>query len=408
MANTLKTLTNGKVLRIALAIFHNKLKFIKTVDRQYDSRINQSGAKSAGQILIRDPNQFTVRTGATMNTNDITETTQTLTVATQKGVDLPSFTSLEETMYVDDYVKRYIEPAMSRLAADVEFSILADRYKDIFNLSGTPATTMNTKLAALKANVKLSQNLAPMENRYLLMDADNMANTVNSFATYFQKSDEISRAFSEGYVGRAAGMDFMESEMLPTHTNGTRTDTTPVTDTSAGTFINGATTLVTTGQGNTETSKAGDIFTIDDVFAVNLETKGRLAHLQQFVIRTDITNDTTDTWDIAPTIYKSGAKQNVDVANAGSQAIVHVAAGGSGAVSLVKVQNLAYQKFAFAVAFGHLHMERNENMEQKTIEGIPMRFWRSADIINDKFPARIDVLFGSKTLRPEWAVRARG
>jgi hypothetical protein len=47
-------------------------------------------------------------------------------------------------------------------------------------------------------------------------------------------------------------------------------------------------------------------------------------------------------------------------------------------------------------------------MTSAVIEGISMRLWRGNDVINDRFPTRIDVLFGYKTIRPEWAVRVRG
>ncbi|KKL64310.1 hypothetical protein LCGC14_2166290, partial [marine sediment metagenome] len=37
-----------------------------------------------------------------------------------------------------------------------------------------------------------------------------------------------------------------------------------------------------------------------------------------------------------------------------------------------------------------------------------LRIVRKYDILNDKFPCRMDVLFGYKTIRPEWACRVRG
>ena len=45
---------------------------------------------------------------------------------------------------------------------------------------------------------------------------------------------------------------------------------------------------------------------------------------------------------------------------------------------------------------------------REVFDGISMRIWRDGDIINDKFPTRMDVLFGQKVLRPEWAVRLSG
>lgn len=404
MANSWKTLSDGDITRRAIARFHNKLKFLKTIDKQYDDRFAKVGAKNGGTLLIREPNQFTVRTGAAMAVQDVTESTQALTVATQKGVDI-NLSSVEHTLSVDDFEERILDPAMDKLAADVEYTVLSNVYKDVFNYTGTPATTPASLAAVLNAGARLSQNLAPMGNRSLLMDSVAMAATVGGIGTYFHKASEIERGFSDGVLGRAGGFDFYESNMVPSHTNGSRDDTTPVIDTS--TLANGATTITTTGADGT--MKAGDVFTIAGVYAVNLETKQAYSHLQQFVIRTDKTNDATDVWDIAPTIYISGAKQNVSVDSAGAgKAIVNVAAGGSGAASTAYTQNLAYHRDAFTFVTADLHMEPGQRMARAKVENVSMRIWRGADITNDKFPCRIDVLFGYKTVKPEWASRVRG
>ena len=403
MGNTFKTLSDGDIVRRALAIFHNESKFLKTINKQYDSRFAVEGAKNGGTLLIRDPNQYTVTTGATMTAQDVAETTQTLTVATQKHVGM-NFTSVERTMSVDDFEERYLKPAMSRLAADVEYTCLAAMYKDVFNLSGTPATTPASLAAVLNAGAKLSQGLAPMSNRSILFDSVAMAATVNGIGTYFHKASEIEKGFSDGVLGRAGGFDFYESNMVPSHTNGSRDDTTPVSDTS--TWANGDTTITTTGADGTMT--VGDVFTVAGVYAVNPETKQAYSHLQQFVIRTAKTNDATDVWDVAPTIYISGAKQNVSVTSAGSSAIVNVAAGGSGAASTAYTQNLAYHRDAFTFVSADLFKSNVDQMSSAVLDNVSMRLWKGSDIVNDKHPVRLDVLFGYKTIRPEWACRVRG
>ncbi len=341
-----------------------------------------------------------------MDTQDVTETTQTLTVATQKHIAI-NLSSVELTMSLDDFRTFYINPAMDRLAAQVEYDVMSGVYKNIFNLTGTPATTPASLTAVLNANARLSQGLAPESDRHIIMDSVAMAATVASMSSYFHKASELERAFAEGYVGQAAGLKWWESNMVPAHTNGARDDTTPVTDTSG--WKNGDTTITTTGQGASENYKAGDVFTVADVYDVNLETKQAYSHLKQFVVTADKTADGTDVLAIAPTIYISGAKQNVSVTSAGAnKAIVNVAAGGSGAANKTYTQNLAYHRDAFTFVSADLHMEPGQRMSRAVIEGISLRLWRGSDIVNDKFPSRIDVLYGYKTLRPEWAVRVRG
>jgi len=411
MANTLKTLSDGDVVRKCLSSFHNKLKFIKTINRQYDSRFAVDGAKNGGTLLIRQPNEFVVRTGAVMDLQPLEDRTQTLTAAIQKGVDM-DFSSLEATMSIDDFEKRYIDPAMSRLAADVEYTVLAAVYKNIFNLTGTPATTPATFACVLNANARLSQGLAPEGNRHILMDSPAMATVVAAMGVYFHPSSELEKALSEGYVGQAAGMKWWETNMVPNHTNGTRDDTTPITTIGGtvtvptGGIVNGSGNITTTGADGV--TKAGDVFTIADVYACNLETKQQYTYLQQFVAQADNTNDATDVYSVLPVPYASGPHQNIVIATTGAKALVFVAAGGSGAASAVYAQDLAYHQDAFTFVSADLHKEPGQRMEKAVIEGISMRLWRGADIVNDKFPARLDVLFGYKTIRPEWAVRVRG
>jgi len=405
MAQTIKTLKDGDLVREYLASFHNKLKFIKTINRQYDSRYAATGAKNGGELVIKNPNQFTVRTGAVMDTQDIVETTQTLTLATQKGVDI-NMSSVEMTMFVDDYKAMVIDPAMDKLAAMVEYDVMSTLYKDVFNLSGTPATTPASLEAVLNAGVKLSQGLAPEGDRHLLMDSLAMAGTVAKLATYFHKASEVESAFAEGYIGHAGGFKWWESNMIPNHTNGTRTDTTPITTITA---AQDSAALVVTGAGNALTYAVGDIFTIADVYAINDETKQKYSHLQQFTVTTLATSEAGGavTLAISPKLTASGVKQTVSV-TAGSKALVNLTAGGSGAASAIYPQNLAYHKDAFTFVSADLYTDPSARMSRANIEGVSMRFWRGNDIINDKFPARVDVLYGCKTLRPEWAVRTRG
>jgi hypothetical protein len=84
MSNTL--LTPTAVTREALRILHQKANFIGSINRQYDDSFAKSGAKIGDSLKIRLPNQYSVRTGATLDVQDTTESSTTLQIATQKGV----------------------------------------------------------------------------------------------------------------------------------------------------------------------------------------------------------------------------------------------------------------------------------------------------------------------------------
>jgi len=41
----------------------------------------------------------------------------------------------------------------------------------------------------------------------------------------------------------------------------------------------------------------------------------------------------------------------------------------------------------------------------KTYDGLSIRLWQASDIRNDEMLTRIDILYGYKAIRPQWACR---
>lgn len=412
MANTLKTLAAGDITRKALAILHNKLVFCKTINKEYDDRFARSGAKNGGTLVIREPNQFSVRSGAVMDVQDVVETTQNLTVATQKGVDI-NFSAYELTMSMDDFSERILKPAITRLAAEVDKIVITACYKDVYNhvWKSTFGTTPTfTEIAIVRA--KLAKGLAPSGDRTMLMESLSMNSVVNDVKALYHSAPEISKQYDTGLMGHALGFEFRETEMIPVHTNGTRVDLNCVGAT--GCFTSGTAEIKITGGNNTKTILAGDVFTVAECFAVNPETKVAYAHLQQFTCTEAVTTNGSGvaTIKVSPTPISSGVKQNISVPTDGlldGHVVIHVAAGGSGTQAVGEPQNLAYHKDAFTLVTADLEMPRNVDFAAREVfDGVSMRVWRGNDIVNDKFPCRIDVLFGYKTIRPEWACRLVG
>ena len=410
MSNTIKTLGDGDITRKALAILHNNLVFCKNVNRQYDDRFEKSGAKNGGSLLIREPNQFTVRSGAVMDVQDVTESTQTLSVATQRGVDI-NFSSVELTLSMDDFSERILEPAMSRLAAEIDSICITAFYKDVYNHVVTTLGTPPDLQDVQSARAKLSKGLAPPGNRTVLLESLAMNACVHAARGLFSPADAISRQYNTGLMGHFAGFDFYETEMIPTHTQGTYADTDAgIVNTSTG-ITSGTATIAITSMTSGATLTQGQVFTVADVYAVNPETKAVYEHLQQFTVTADITASTTNiTPAVSPTPITSGAKQNVSLVSAGaSKAVLTETAGGSGTLSVKYQQNLAFHRDAFTFVTADLEMPKGADMAAREVfDGISMRLWRDGDIVNDKFPCRLDVLFGYKTLRPEWACRMSG
>jgi len=343
-------------------------------NRQYDDRFAVTGAKNGGTLLIRNPNQFTVRSGAVMDAQDVTETTQTLTVATQRGVDV-NFSSAELTLSLDDFAERILTPAMSRLAAEIDSIVISGCYPYVYNFENTTFGTVPVYSDVMSARALLNKGLAPSRDRIILTDSLATNGIIAGGASYYNPASEISRQYETGLIGSIAGFKFYESEMTPTHTNGTRTDTTPTVSTTVG-IISGDATITMSGVVSALTYKAGDVFTIAGVYAVNPETKAVYSHLQQFSVLEDVTFvGTSVTVKVSPTPITSGARQNVSIVTGSATAsVTNLAAGGSGSAGAAHVNSLAYHKDAFTMVTADLEMPRDAHFAaRKVIDGISMR-----------------------------------
>ena len=78
----------------------------------------------------------------------------------------------------------------------------------------------------------------------------------------------------------------------------------------------------------------------------------------------------------------------------------------TGTASTSQAQNLVFHKDAYMLGTADLIMPTGVDFAaREVLDGISMRIVRQYDITNDKFPCRIDVLYGYKTLRPQLACR---
>ena len=392
MSNSI--LTPTAVTREAIRILHQKLNFIGSINRQYDDSFAKSGAKIGDTLKIRLPNQYTVRTGKTISTQDTTETSVSLTVATQKGVDV-NFSTAELTLSLDDFSKRILDPAMAVLAANIEADAMT-MFKTVYNAIWTPAATLAYN-DVLSGRVLMQRMLAPGGDRTANLNSLDMSTLVKDTKTLFNDQAQISKQYKEGYMGRAAGYDFVENTLWPGFTRGAG-DASYVVNTSTGITSGSATVAVTAGAG---TLLKGDIITIVGVNSVHPESKTDNGVLQQFVIVTDYVGGAGNI-TVSPTPVTSGARQNVVINSAGAGKAVVIAGTASGQ----DTTSLLYHQDAFTFATADLIMPNGVDFARREVQdGISLRIVRAYDINNDNLPCRIDVLYGYKELRPEWATR---
>lgn len=396
MASTI--LTPTAVTREALRVLHQRLNFVGSITRDYDDSYAKSGAKIGDTLKIRLPNEYTVRTGDTLNAQDTTETSVSLVVNTKKGVDL-SFTATDLTLSLDDFSERILEPAMSVLAANIEADALS-MYKDVaqqVNNQGSAATFAKV----LGGRKMLVDALAPLNNRSVQLNTQDNVDMVDALKGLFNDQTTIAKQNREGMLGRTAGFDFFENTLIPSHTRGAA-NTSYTTDTRTSALATDGTEYATiTVASGTGTINKGDVFTIANVFRVHPETKASTGVLRQFVATADYAGGAGSV-AIAPSIVLGGAKQNTTIPSTSATAALTFA----GTASTAHGISLAYQKGAFALATADLIMPRGVDFSAREVfDGISMRIVRQYDINNDKLPCRLDVLYGYKTLRRQLAVR---
>ena len=165
MANAL--LNVDQITNAALKILHQKSNFIGSINRQYDDQFAREGAKIGTSLRVRLPNQYTVQSGPALSAADVTEQSTTLTVSSQKHVDV-NFTATELTMNIFDFAQQVLDPAMAVLAANIEadaLSMATDVYQQI-NGHGSPQTFRNVMSArkALVDALALSQGRVTLDD----------------------------------------------------------------------------------------------------------------------------------------------------------------------------------------------------------------------------------------------------
>lgn len=394
MANSL--LTISMITREAVPLFVNTNAFIKNLSRQYDSEFGKNGEKIGSQLRIRLPNDYIVTTGPALSVQDTSEQQTVLTMATQQHVDV-SFTTADMLLSLDDFSDTILLPMMNNLAGAVASTIMLQNAEAICNISANldanGAILTPNDGTYLDAQATLSLNSAPMVGHKIINDPRTEARVVKSLAGLLNPSSAISDQYYEGTMYKALGAVWFNDQTVIKHVSGSFT---------AGT-VNGAgqtgPNLVTNAI--TGTLNVGDIITIAGVIAVNRVTKQSTGELRQFVVTANALNGATGL-SLYPSIVPGVG------GNAVQYQTVDVSPGNGAVISLFTLPNITYRKnFRFApeaitMATGDLPMPANKVTARHRYDNVSLRYIKDYIIGTDQEATRIDVLYGSLAVRPEW------
>lgn len=433
MANQI--LTSDVITKEALRILHERLSFVSSINRQYDSSFGDAGggAKIGDSIRIRKPARYVTRDGAPLDPQEHRETNTQLTLTRQKGVDI-TVSSTELTLGIDDFSSRVLEPAMAQLASAIESDVLSViEFTQNAVLTNSPSFKDVVLVKAL-----LDQLTCPMDNnRTFMIDPIMQVDILDDTKGLFQDSSQISKQYLEGYIGKTGGFNFVQSSRMPNLV----IDGTNAGITATGDFTQGGSTLAVSALA--ADVNAGQVFTVAGVFDVHPETKKPYSTLKKFVVAQDAaagatsitfyaindysTSDLVGAGEGSTRLYPRGieagqksyvvdlslpqdANKKFNTAQANQSTLVATGAAitflGDTAGAGVLSQSVGFHRDAYTVGFADLYLPKGTDMAaRQTYEGISLRMVRDYDISSDTAPMRFDCIYGYQILRQEYACR---
>ena len=400
MANSL--LTINMITREAVRLWKNSNAFLQNVDMQYDDSFAVTGAKIGTALRIRLPNDFTVTTGPAISVQDTQEQSTTLTVATQKHVDV-AFSTADRTMSLDDYSRRILAPMVNNLAGAVALDLMTGVEGGICNFVANQDVGNNilSPIAGtyLRAGAALDNNSAPIAARKIVNSPDTEASVVNTLSGLLNPASAISQQYVTGKMYDALGFVWMKDQTTLAHTNGTLAQASATVAGAGQTGLN-LTVAALAGSLN-----AGDIITIAGVKQVNRITKQTTGKLRQFVVTANV-NAGAVSIPIYPAIVPAVGGQAVQYQTVDASPVDGAAVNPSNglAASTSYTKNFAFAPEAVTLATADLEMPKNvHEVARESFDGVSMRMVTDYFIGTDQLITRLDVLYGYLWIRPEWA-----
>lgn len=379
-----------------LRLLVNFLTIAEYFNMNYDKDFEKDFAVGAS-VQVKFPQQFTIRDGLGYSPQGINRISTTVNLDQIFGIDF-EWDDYEAAVKAErsqsEIREQYLEPAAAQLAQEIDSRAALWAKNNASNVVGALGTDPTGVATYYNARQRMMEKACPPGVRAMCVSSSMMSVFGQNITTFFNPTDELSKMFKQGALGRAAGYDWYESNSLYQHTAGTWAGTVQVT--GAG---QSGTSLIITGTAN-DTIKQGDKFSILNVNAVNPRTR-RVAG-KTTVMNFTVTQDYTltggaDTIAILPAIYGPGTQyQNVDALPADTAALTLWPGTGTpnGKVGTVA---LALSKFAFALVGAKLYEPKSVEVatakrDPKT--GIPVRFVKAWDPVRSMQVNRFDTVIG--------------
>ena len=390
MSNT--TLTPSIISKETLVMLENNLVAAGKVNRKFEDQFVKIGST----LTIRKPNRFKVVSGPGLQIQDVVEPSTSITISNQKHVDF-QFSSQELTLVIEEFSERYLKPAASELASQLDYDVISN-FNQLFNVVGTPGT-IPANFASLGAvGQRMDEGAVPQDDRTLILNPAAYWSLANGLIGLYVQS--VSEPALKGFLAKIANFSIYMDQNVQSQTVGAYAGTPTV----SGAGQTGS-SLLTAGWTASIANllNVGDVFTVAGVYAVNPKSRQSTGSLQQFVVTAAASSNGSGnaTLSIYPPITTTGAYQTVTASPANGAAITVV-----GTASTSYAQNVAFVRDTFGLVTVPIELPDGVDFKaRETYKGVSLRIIRAYDVNSDVTPCRVDMLYGTATYYPELGVR---
>lgn len=273
---------------------------------------------------------------------------------------------------------------------------------------GTPANGVDAYGDVVQGYTRLKDLGVVDSNIKAVLTYQDKEDLGEAVIAYNATNELATGAFRNGFSGEIGGIPTLFTQQLPTFTNGNDVTGAAVDgaaqsvtyavasqSTAPGRFLTQTLHIdgITTGTG---TLKAGQVFTIANVYAWDNRAQQVLGYLQPFTILADVTASGVSDADVViyPAMVVQGvsdvdtAHATVDSVPADDAAIVFV-----GAASTAYKPRLLLDKDAINVCTADLIMPASDTSMRKSLSKLPLsvRMWQKSDFATGAHSIRFDV-----------------
>lgn len=421
MANSF--INASTVANAFLLTLTNQLVLGRLVSSQFRDEVAEPN--TGLRTTVRRPPRFVPQDGEALALQDIVVGGVSIAIDRYRNVHF-SVGDLEHVQSFDDLMRnRSLNEAATTLAHDVD-NFLASKLMFLAPEIGTPGMAIQTHQQFLAAHTRLMKHSVPNSDLSAVLDFDSIEKIRGSL-TATDIAGVNRTALERVRVPIISEIEVFGSNNLASITTGTRSGTILVNGANQNVnyrdVLNDYSQMLNIdGFGAAgETIKAGEVFTIAGVNAVNPRTGEDLGFPQQFVVLEDATSvagtPPSATIKISPPIIVKGStdatgdtKANTAFATVATAPADNAAITFSAPANTSYVAQAAFHREAVQLVTARLPMPMSDDaafrVDPET--GIAIRVWRGSDISTGKHIWRFDMIYGAVVTDPLFGVRVYG